>query len=104
MIYQELFNLLSEIGIPVAYDHFDSNKDIIPPFLVYRDIASETFKADQEVYYRPYEFEIELVTKKKDVELQSKLEELLTKNKIPYDILDDYWDKEERIYHNYYEI
>ena len=49
-------------------------------------------------------FELELVTEKKDVLLQKKLEELLTTNKIPYDLSDEVWDDDEKIYHNYYEI
>ena len=104
MTHKAVYDMLKALNIPVAYDHFDSNKQIQPPFIVYREISPETFKADSITYYRPYEFEIEVVTEKKDVSLQSQIETLLTNNKIPYDIDNEVWDDDEKIYHNYYEI
>lgn len=104
MKHKEIYDLLKTLKIPVAYDHFESNKNITPPFVVYREISTDTFKADGITYYRPYEFEIDLVTEKKDVTLQGQVEDLLTNNKIPYDLDNEIWDDEEKIYHNFYEI
>lgn len=104
MKHKDIYDLLKTLEIPVAYDHFDSNKVVTPPFIAYREIAPDTFKADSITYYRPYEFEIELVTEKKDVALEKAIEELLTNNKIPYDVENEVWDEDERIYHNFYEI
>lgn len=104
MTHKEIFTMLKTLGIPVAYDHFDSDKQIKPPFIVYREISPDTFKADSITYYRPYEFEIEVITEKKDVSLQNQIETLLTNNHIPYDLDNEVWDDDERIYHNYYEI
>lgn len=101
---RDLFNLLKTLNIPVAYDHFDSNKNVTPPFIAYREIGTDTFKADGVTYYRPHEYEIELVTGKKDLTLQQSIEDLLTANKIPYDVYNEVWDEDEKIYHNYYEI
>ena len=104
MEHKDIYNLLKSINIPVAYGHFDNNKDMVPPFMVYRELAPDTFKADNRTYYRPYNFEIELVTIKKDTILQKQIEELLDNNNIPYDISDEIWDNDEKIYHNFYEI
>ena len=104
MTHKELYDLLVTLGYPVAYDHFDTNKNVTPPFLVYREIASNTFKADNKTFYRPYEFQIELITEKKDTTVQSSLESLLDTNNIPYDVDDEIWDEDEKIYHNFYEI
>lgn len=104
MEHKGIYDLLKKLDIPVAYDHFDSNKNVNPPFIAYREISPDTFKADGITYYRPYEFEIELVTEKKDVALEKAIEELLTNNKIPYDVENEVWDEDERIYHNFYEI
>ena len=104
MTHKQIFDLLKTLNIPVAYDHFDTNKNVEPPFVAYREIGADTFKADGTTYYRPYEFEIELITSKKDVSLQQQIESLLTTNKIPYDVYDEVWDEEEKIYHNFYEI
>ena len=102
MKYEELFSLLKTLKIPVAYDHFNSNKTVSPPFIVYREQAPNTFKADDKTYYRPYNFEIELITEKKDITLESRVEELL--KDIPYDIETGSWDEDEKIYHNFYYI
>lgn len=104
MTHKEIYTKLKTLGIPVAYDHFDSNKTVTPPFIVYRELSADTFKADGITYYRPYEFEIDLVTDKKDVSLQGQIETLLTNNKIPYDLDNEIWDDDEKIYHNFYEI
>ena len=103
-MHKKIYDLLSSLNIPVAYDHFVSNKDVSIPFVVYREIDTDTFKADGLTYYRPYSFQIELITEKKDIVLQKQLEDLLTTNNIPYDLDDEVWDDDEKIYHNYYEI
>lgn len=103
-MHKRIYDLLKTLNIPVAYDHFVSDKEISIPFVVYRETNTDTFKADGITYYRPYEFEIELITEKKEIELQQRLEELLTTNNIPYDVGDELWDDDEKIYHNFYEI
>lgn len=104
MKHKDIYDLLKTLKIPVAYNHFNDNKKTIPPFIAYRETSPETFKADGQTYYRPYEFEIELVTEKKDVALEKTIEDLLTINNIPYDKSDEVWDDDEKIYHNFYEI
>ena len=104
MEHKEIYDFLKTLGIPVAYIHFDVRQNVVPPFIAYRENTPETFKADGRTYYRPYEFEIELVTEKKDVALEKTIEELLNTNNIPYDKSDEVWDEDEKIYHNFYEI
>lgn len=103
-MHEQIYTLLKTLNIPVAYDHFVSNKDIEIPFIVYREVSADTFKADGITYYRPHNFEIELITEKKELALQQAIEDLLTLNNIPYDVTDEVWDDDEKIYHNYYEI
>lgn len=102
--HKQLYDLLRTLNIPVAYDHFDSNKEISIPFLVYRELALDTFRADDITYHQFNNFEIELITEKKEIALEKQIEGLLTTNKIPYEKNDEVWDNEEKIYHNYYEI
>lgn len=104
MKHADIYNLLTTLKVPVAYDHFVSDKNIQPPFIVYRETSPETFKADGITYYRPYNFEIELVTEIKNVSLEENIENLLTSNNIPYDVNSEIWDEDEKIYHNFYEI
>ena len=104
MKHKQIYDLLKTLNIPVAYDHFTSDKNVEPPFVAYRETSPQTFIADGITYYRPYNFEIELVTSIKDVALEQSIENLLTRNKIPYELNDEIWDEDERIYHNFYEI
>lgn len=102
--HRTLYQTLQSLGIPVAYDHFDSNKQVSIPFLVYREQQLSTFRADDITYHQFHNFELELVTEKKEIALEQQLEDLLTTNKIPYEKNDEVWDNDEKIYHNYYEI
>ena len=104
MKHKDISDLLITLNIPVSYDHFDTKEKVVPPFVAYREISPETFKADSKTYYRPYNFEIELITEKKDVVLEKTIEDLLDTNNISYDKSDEVWDEDEKIYHNYYEI
>ena len=104
MKHKDLFKLLKELNIPVAYDHFENNKDLEPPFLAYREQVSDNFRADNIVYSAFLNYQLELVVSKKDVDLENKISNLLTENEIPYEKLDEVWDSNERIYHIFYEI
>lgn len=104
MEHKELFLLLKSLNIPVAYDHFDDNKDLTPPFLAYREQSPSNFKADNINFISFFNFEIELVTSKKDVELENRVSALLTNNNIYYEKTEEIWDSEEKIYHIFYEI
>lgn len=102
--HKNLYDLLLTLEIPVAYDHFETNKNVSIPFLVYRETSPSTFRADDTTYHQFFNYELELVTEKKDVALERQIEGLLTQNKIPYSKEDEVWDNDERIYHNFYEI
>ena len=104
MKHKELYNLLKTLNIPIAYDHFNDDKTINPPFIVYREKSVDTFKADNKTYFRPHNFELEVITTKKDTLLQEQIEKLLDDNNIPYDTTSEIWDNDEKIYHNFYEI
>ncbi|MCM1052451.1 MAG: hypothetical protein NC483_00515 [Ruminococcus sp.] len=104
MKHKELLKLLKQVKIPVAYDHFSDNKIIEPPFMAYREQSPNNFRADNKVYSAFSNFEIELVTSKKDVELETKISDLLTDNNIPYEKTQEIWDSTEKIYHIFYEI
>lgn len=102
--HKDLYDLLKTLEIPVAYDHFESDKETPIPFIIYRETSPATFKADGITYHQFFNYEIELVTIKKEIALERQIEELLTTNKIPYDKNDEVWDSDEKIYHNFYEI
>lgn len=102
MTYEELHKLLSDgLGIPFAVHHWD--KPPAMPYGVYFDDRTNNFGADSRVYHVVRHFLIELYTRQRDPELESRAEALL-------DGAELYWDKDatyidsERFYQISYEI
>lgn len=82
----ELRTLLLTSGFPVAYHHYDSPPSL--PYLIYVFTGSDNFGADDRVYERSDNYDIELYTNKKDLASEAKIEK----------VLDDawiYWEKSE---------
>lgn len=102
--HKDLYDLLITLNIPVAYDHFDSDKNVEIPFIIYRETSPAIFRADGITYHQFFNFTIELITEKKEIALERQIEGLLTTHKIPYSKIDEVWDNDEKIYHNFYEI
>ena len=99
---QVLKELLSQLNIPVAYNHF--NQPTNPPFVVYRRYSQSNFGADDIVYQRINNYYIELYTEYKDTSLEEELETLLTNNGIFYNVeSEDYLD-DEKMYEIIYSI
>lgn len=91
---QELKTILEEMGIPIAYSHF--NTTISPPVLVYRRDSSSNFGADGIVYKKINNYYVELYTKYKDNQLEQRLEDLFDAHEIFYNVeAEDYIDTEQ---------
>lgn len=101
---KSLYELLKSLNIPVAYNHFvlSDAERIEPPFILYRNMDSEQFKADDQVYFKTKQYMVDLVTDYKDIDLENMLEEVFAENHISWDKTEVYIDSE-RIYQaNYY--
>lgn len=102
---RELANLLTQIKIPVAYSHFKvtENKPMPnPPFAVYLEEDSINFGADNRVYKKFINYRIEVYTNDKNLELESRIENLLDDNKIYYETNELFIDKEKLLQRTYY--
>lgn len=84
----EIIQMLTETGIPFAYDHFAEGDSPVPPFICWLSPGSNNFSADGKVYSRIGTVHIELYTDKKDVETESSVESVLDKYGI-------FWNKSE---------
>ena len=62
---QDLMDLLTEIGLPFAYDHFAEGESPDPPFITFLVPGSDNFSADGGVYLKVEVVHIELYTDKK---------------------------------------
>lgn len=101
MTLVELKQLLDATGLPVAYSHF--KKPESPPFIAYREVDSENFKADNRVFHKVRNVDIELYTSRKDPSIEIILEQLLDANDIPYDTTEIYID-DEKLFLKTYEV
>ena len=92
-----LLEVLQEIGIPFAYDHFAEGESPDPPFICYLIPASDNFSADGQVYFKANEVHIELYTDKKDIDKEALVEAVLDSHGIFYDRT-EVWIESERLY------
>ena len=90
----KLLQLISEIGIPSAYDHFAEGESPSPPFITYLLPGSDNFPADGRVYFRVTEVHIELYTDEKNPEVERQVEAVLDTHGIFYDKTEVFIDSE----------
>ena len=93
----ELLQILSEIQIPFAYDHFAEGEAPDPPFICYLLPGSDNFAADGRVYFKIENINIELYTDKKDLSCESAVEAVLDAHGIFYNKT-EVWIESERLY------
>ena len=93
----ELLAILEETGIPFSYHHFAEGESPEPPFICYLLPEDDDFAADGINYYEIDVVQIELYTDKKDLELEHRVQQILTNHGIYYE-RDVVWISEERLY------
>ena len=84
MTIENLVEMLQELKIPFAYDHFAEGESPEPPFICYLIPGSDNFAADGRVYFKLNEVRIEMYTDFKDLDLESKVEGVLDGHEIFY--------------------
>ena len=93
----DLMQLMEEIGIPFAYDHFAEGESPDPPFITFLLPGSDNFAADGKVYLKIDEVHIELYTDEKNPETEALVEDVLDANEIFYDKT-EVWIESEKLY------
>lgn len=93
----EFVEMLQEMKIPFAYDHFAEGESPEPPFICYLLPRSNNFAADGKVYYKVNEVRLEVYTDFKDLELESKVEAVLDGHEIFYN-KSETWIPGEKLY------
>ena len=102
MTYDGITNMLKEAGLPLAYDHFAEGESPEPPFLIFLFPGSDNMFADNGVYFKISQLNMELYTNKKDPELEEKLEDILTAHEIPWE-KSEVWIESEKMYEVLYQ-
>ena len=93
----ELMQLMEEIGLPFAYDHFAEGESPDPPFITFLLPGSDNFAADGKVYWKINEVHIELYTDEKNPETEALVEAVLDAHEIFYDKT-EVWIESEKLY------
>ena len=93
----DLMQLMEEIGIPFAYDHFAEGESPDPPFITFLLPGSDNFAADGKVYLKIEEVHIELYTDEKNPETEALVEDALDAHEIFYDKT-EVWIESEKLY------
>lgn len=97
MTIENLVEMLQELKIPFAYDHFAEGESLEPPFICYLIPGSDNFAADGRVYFKLNEVRIEMHTDFKDIALESRVEDVLDRYEIFYN-KSETWIQSEKLY------
>lgn len=102
MTYENVIEMLEEAGLPLAYDHFAEGESSEPPFLIFLFPGTDNVFADDTVYQRIDELNIELYTDKKDPETENTIEDILIAHELPYE-KSEVWIESEKMYEVLYQ-
>ena len=103
MIQEQVMEMLEEMGLPFAYDHFAEGQSPEPPFLVFLYPESRNFAADGIAYYKKSKLHLELYTDYKSAELEEQVEAVLDGHGIFYR-KSEVWIEAENLYEVLYEM
>lgn len=103
MTQEQVMEMLEEMGLPFAYDHFAEGQSPEPPFLVFLYPESRNFAADGIAYYKKSKLHLELYTDYKSVELEEQVEAVLDEHGIFYR-KSEVWIESENLYEVLYEM
>ena len=80
---KRIAELIKNMGLPFAYDHFAEGESPAPPFICYLTPGSDNFAADGRAYYKINIVNIELYTDTKDPSVEQKVESVLDAENFP---------------------
>lgn len=94
MTRKEVFDIIKQAEVPVAYYQFSEATAKDPPFICYYYPQNNDFGADNTNYVRIDQLVVELYTDNKDFNLEEKLEGILKENEMYFDKTEVYIDDE----------
>lgn len=103
MTHEEVMQMLAELDIPFAYDHFAEGESPDPPFICFLFPGSDNFGADNIVYAAFQNLNIELYTDEKNPELEAAVEEVLTAHELFWN-KSEVWIETEKLYEVLYQM
>lgn len=102
---EQLFTALSTLGKPVFYKKAEFNAVVENEYIVYHIINEPTrLNADGATCWRVQTIQVNLITKDKNLALETQLEELLDNNYIIFDVVSETYDSNEHLHLRIYEF
>ena len=101
MELNDLEVILKRTNFPVRYSHF--KKKVETPYIVYINAYNSNFGADDKVYRKIKNIQIELYTNEKNLEIEKILEDLLDENDIFYEESEEFIESE-NLFQKIYEV
>ncbi|WZL78335.1 hypothetical protein QBE55_12570 [Eubacteriales bacterium mix99] len=102
MTFEETKSMIEETGLPVAYDHFAEGESPDPPFICFLFPGSDNLFADNTVFQKIDELNVELYTDRKDPDMETRIEDILNSHELPFE-KSEVWIVEERMYEVLYQ-
>lgn len=99
MTLAEVKTVLDAVGIPVAYDRFETEQAM--PYIIYKETSTRTLSRDDSVGVKISTIQVELYTVNKNLTLEATLEDVLD-SFIWNKTLD--FDNEDEYYSSFYEF
>lgn len=103
MTHEQIVKMVKKIGLPNAYHHFAEGESPDPPFVVYLYPGSHNFAADGIVYFKVSQLDIELYTDSKNLDLESKIEDIFDLEGLVYAKTESFLESE-KLYEVLYEM
>ena len=103
MTYEEISEMMQEIGLSYAYHHFAEGESPNPPFTLFLSPGENTFGADNHMYFSFKQLSIELYTDEKSPETEERVEEVLLQHNIYYTKMET-WIESEKLYEVLYQM
>ena len=103
MTHEEIVEMLEEVGLPLAYDHFAEGESPDPPFICFLFPGSENFSADNVVYAEFQNLNVELYTDEKNPELEERIEAVLNRHELFWN-KSEVWIETEKMYEVLYQM
>ena len=95
MTYAEISQMISAVGVPYAYHHFEEGSGQQPPFITFYYDGENDLKADNINYQCIRPLTIELYTDNKDFALEAAVESVLTANDLTFSRSEIFIDSEQ---------
>lgn len=94
MTYEEIEQMLLEMGLPVAYWNFDDEEVPTAPYIIFSLPESDNMAADGKVYQKVNKLYIELYVNSKSPRIEAQLEELMDAHGLFYNRQEYYIEKD----------